>query len=156
GGVIATTWQAHRAEQEKLANRRSMYAAHMNLAYQAWGDANIARALELLEFQRPRPGQEDLRGFEWYYLWRLCHSDPSVTLSYPDRLRSVAFSPDGRTLASGSADNTIKLWDVTTRQELATLDGHTGLVYAVAFSPDGHTLASGGADYAIKLWDVTT
>jgi WD40 repeat protein len=69
---------------------------------------------------------------------------------------SVAYSPDGKTLASGSKDQTIKLWDVTTGKEQATLKGHTDLVTSVAYSPDGKTLASGGGDQTIKLWDVAT
>jgi WD40 repeat protein len=68
----------------------------------------------------------------------------------------VAFSPDGKTLASGSADHTIKLWEVATGKEQATLKGHTRVVTSVAFSPDGKTLASGSTDKTIKLWDVTT
>ena len=69
---------------------------------------------------------------------------------------SVAFSPDGKTLASGSEDETIKLWDVATGKEQATLKGHTHAVCSVAFSPDGKTLASGSGDKTIKLWDVAT
>ena len=69
---------------------------------------------------------------------------------------SVAFSPDGRTLASGSADNTVKLWDVASGRELRNLVGHTKLVSSVTFSPDGRTLASGSVDKTIKLWDVAS
>jgi WD40 repeat protein len=69
---------------------------------------------------------------------------------------SVVYSPDGRTLASGSLDTTIKLWDVATGKELATLKGHTAEVNSVAYSPDGNTLASGSRDKTIKLWDMAT
>ena len=69
---------------------------------------------------------------------------------------SVAFSRDGKTLASGSDDNTVKLWDAATGQELRTLGGHSSFVLSVAFSPDGKTLASGSDDNTVKLWDAAT
>ncbi|MBN3870961.1 hypothetical protein [Nostoc sp. JL33] len=75
---------------------------------------------------------------------------------HSNSVNSVAFSPNGKTLASGSNDNTIKLWDVGTGREIYTLQGHFSNVYSVAFSPDGKILASGSDDTNIKLWDVTT
>ena len=69
---------------------------------------------------------------------------------------SVTFSPDSKLLASGSYDNTIKLWNVETKQEIATLVGHSSSVNSVAFSPDGKLLASGSSDDTVKLWDVET
>jgi WD40 repeat protein len=69
---------------------------------------------------------------------------------------SVAFSSDGTTLASGSADNTVKLWDVRSGQEVATLKGHASSVWSVAFSSDGKTLASGCDDKTVKLWFAAT
>src|SRR5271166_4711471 len=83
------------------------------------------------------------------------HSQPVV---------SVAFSPDGKTLASASYDGTLKLWDVTNGKERTTFKGHRGCVGAVAFNADGKTLASAimgsptlSADNnTIKLWEVTT
>lgn len=59
-------------------------------------------------------------------------------------------------LASGSADHSNRLWDMSTGVELATLNGHTNAVLSVAFSPGGHRLASGSADHSIRLWDVST
>ena len=66
----------------------------------------------------------------------------------------MSFSPDGQTLASGSGDETIRLWDVSTGQAKATLQGHTFWVNSVSFSPDGQILASGSWDGTILLWDM--
>ena len=71
-------------------------------------------------------------------------------------MHSMALSPDGDILASGSEDMTIRLWDMHTGEHKRTLNGHTHRVYSVAFSPDGKTLASGSDDNTIRLWDVLT
>ena len=67
---------------------------------------------------------------------------------------SVAYSADGLTLASGSKDNTVRLWDVQSGQNKLTLEGHEDAVTSVVFSPDGGTLASGSEDSTIRLWDT--
>src|ERR1700751_5184366 len=80
-----------------------------------------------------------------------------VTLKeHKDSVEAVAFSPDGQLLASGSADDTIKLWNPRTKQLLRTLEGHTNGVTHVTFSPDGQLLASGSTDDTIKLWNPHT
>ena len=71
-------------------------------------------------------------------------------------VKSVAFSPDGKTLASGGGDNVIHLWDIGTGKRKMTLTGHTHWVFSLAFSPDGKMLASGSVDSDIRLWDPHT
>ncbi len=78
------------------------------------------------------------------------------TISQDEIVRCVGFSPDGTTLASGGDDKTIRLWDVASGKQRASLTGHTDWVWSVAYSPDGETLASVSKDTTIKFWDVKT
>ncbi len=148
------------AEVRELTARRNLYGAHVNLAWQAWEKPQVSRVLELLDRQRPAPGQLDLRGFEWYYLWRQCHSDRLTLRSRAESVNAVAFSPDGRILAAAGGRE-ITLWDPANGAELAVFHGHTAVVTCLAFSPDGTTLASGGGgnekegrDFTVRLWNV--
>jgi WD40 repeat protein len=82
--------------------------------------------------------------------------DTQTLEGHSDAVHSVAFSADGRLLASSSCDNTIKLWDPSTGVLKNTLEGHSDLVHPVAFSADGRLLASSSCDNTIKLWDPST
>ena len=75
-------------------------------------------------------------------------------IGHTDSVNGVSFSPDGKTLATGSSDGTVQLWDMATRKQLKTLIGHTDSVNGVSFSPDGKTLATGSSDGTILLWDI--
>ena len=90
------------------------------------------------------------------HLWDVDIGTPIHTLTGHTDIVSVAFSPDGQTLVSGSLDNTLRLWDVATGQHLQTLTGHWQEFTTVVFSPDGQTLVSGSWDGTIRLWDVAT
>ena len=165
---------AVRALNEKLQAtqaqlRSTLYTAHINLAQRAWEEAAVPRVLELLEKHRPKPGEPDLRGFEWHYLHRLCQADALLTLK--GNVNNVAFSRDGKRLvgttrgpgfrrtSSGAMaryDPELKVWDAQTGQELLTLT-LKGAGRSVVFSPDGKRLASkSDSDNTVKVWDAQT
>ncbi|NJR75386.1 MAG: WD40 repeat domain-containing protein [Scytonema sp. CRU_2_7] len=88
-------------------------------------------------------------------LWRVADGQEILTFQgHTNRIRSVAFSPDGQKLASGSDDMSVKIWSVRTGECLKTLIGHTGWVWSVCFSCNSKILASGSEDKTIRIWDV--
>jgi WD40 repeat protein len=134
--------------------RRTLYAAHMNLAQHAWDAGGFERVRSLLEQQRPKKGESDLREFEWYYLSRLCHSD-LLTLKHTEDVQSVTYSPDGKRLATVSyprprEEGEVKVWDARTGKELLSFKGGS-----IAFSPDGKRVATGGLEQ-VTVWDAET
>ncbi len=75
---------------------------------------------------------------------------------HTSNVESVCFSPNGKLLATGSWDNTARLWDVATGRCVRVLEGHTGRVYSVRFSPDGKLLVTGSWDHSVRFWNVTS
>ena len=88
-------------------------------------------------------------------VWDADKGTEMLTLKgHTTRVSSVAFSPDGKRIVSGSDDKTVKVWDADKGTETLTLKGHTGGVSSVAFSPDGKRIVSGSGDRTVKVWDA--
>ena len=176
-GVVASTWQAvratkaeqaatfegKRAEQQgqlaaqeatratavATAARRYAYAAEINVALQALAENNLGRARELLDRQQPKAGEEDLRGFEWRYLWRLCQGDEIATFR-DEAVHATAFSADGKLFAYAGGQITVR--DAASHKLVATLPSPAT---TLSFSPQTNLLAS-GHDTGVKLWNTET
>jgi WD40 repeat protein/predicted Ser/Thr protein kinase len=87
-------------------------------------------------------------------LWDAHTYAERALLPHGNRVLGLAFSPDGTRLATGCGDNTIRLWDLATCQEVCELRGHGAYVHAVVFSPDGTQLASASGDSTVRIWDT--
>jgi WD40 repeat protein len=152
---LQITLEAVRAEKAKA--RRYFYASQMTLVEQARRDKQDGRVVQLLRtFIPDDPEEEDPRGFEWYHLWREYRGEQSRLRGHKGAVTAVAFSPDDRLIASGSADNSVKLWDAATGKELRSLEGHQACVTGVAFSPDGQSMVTASADRTVRVWEVAT
>ncbi|HUE72151.1 MAG TPA: serine/threonine-protein kinase [Pirellulaceae bacterium] len=143
-------WRANTDLTESLDRERHEANFHrITLAHRDLSADNLGRALKLLQ-ECP----EDLREWEWHYLMRLCKVEPQI-LRDSTEVNAVAFSPDGKRLASAGGDGTVKIWNSGTGKVLQTFQAHTDSVVSVAFHPDDKHLASLGADRKVKVWNST-
>jgi WD40 repeat protein/serine/threonine protein kinase len=131
--------------------RQVSYYHRIALAHREWLANNVGGADHLLDECR-----RGLRHWEWHYLKRLCHLDLLTFRGRRGSGRGVAYSPDGRRLASASLDGSLKVWDARTGLEVVAVDTRQDMVSGVAYSPDGRRLATGSWDKTVKVWDVAT
>ena len=98
----------------------------------------------------------ELRGWEWFYFQGRADQSEMILAGHEGAALSLAFSPDGTRIASGSPGNTVRLWDAASGELLTTLTGHEQWVVSAAFSPDGTRIASGSLDETVRLWDAAS
>jgi WD40 repeat protein len=139
------------AETATATNRRLLYDAHINLAYQAVDRRDFVRAAQLLDDEATAPE----RGFEFFYLWRVVHAD-ALTIYSGSFVEDVEFSPDGSMLATAT-DNAVAVWDTASGQQIVRFEnGKSGGGFNLAFSADGSTLAIAGSDAALRYYNSRT
>jgi WD40 repeat protein len=149
--------QSRIADNQLEENRHLLYDANVDLAEQAYKDEDFGKLREVLDSYPRQPGAgtsgRDVLGFEWHRFWRISHAE-SETLTLDPEIFAVAFSSDGKTLATTSQKIRIKLLDLSKRTEIGVLDGHVEKILRMKFSPDGKMLATASDDGIIVLWDV--
>jgi WD40 repeat protein/serine/threonine protein kinase len=145
--------QAELATREADLSRRLLYVADMQLAQRTWEAGTTGGARGILSRHIPQPGQEDLRDFEWRYLWRSCQDGSRDTLrGHTHESQAMALSPDGRTLVTCGDGGSILIWDLASRHPVRLL-GYVS--NSVALAPDGNLLAIASVTgRAVHLWDL--
>jgi len=137
-GVLGVLWQWRRATASETMIRRNLYTADMNLAHQAWNEGSLQRAQKLLRVHLPQAGIQDLRGFEWRYLWRLCQDESRVTFTnvhFAGNSHGLALAADGQTVIAASGDS-LKWLDRHKQREVQTLTVGTNAIDGLSMS--GH------------------
>ena len=157
-GIIWNWMAAVAARDDAIRNedaaRHVAYAAKLNLAERDLRDASMKEVRRQLEETVPPEGKSDLRGFEWYYLDRLCNSQEQTMVGHTNSVLAIAFSRDGRRIVSSSDDKTIKIWDAATGRLIRSITTDE-VVDSFAFSLDGSQIACGGK-INVTLWDTVT
>jgi WD40 repeat protein/serine/threonine protein kinase len=141
------------ATKALLKSDWQLYASNIALAQGAWKEDDVRLMHHYLGVDACRP---DFRGWEHDFLVALANKNQKTLHGHLRPITSVAFSSDGKRIASASEDGTVMIWEGTTGRVSAVLKGHTGAVTSVAFRDDGKRLVSGSADKTAKIWDTET
>jgi serine/threonine protein kinase/WD40 repeat protein len=150
--------QRQSAEERARELRRLLYVGDMSKAFQAIKDGDLRLATSLMTNYFHQPDGEDLRGWEWRYLWQLCQINKHQILAHADQaMNAVVFSPDGKLVATAGSDKIVRVLEVGSYKPVTNLSGLNEAIYcrALAFSPDGRLLAAKGGQ-VMRAWNTNT
>jgi len=153
--------QSRQREMETQAResanlRRHQYVRDMRRAERLIRESEVPLARQILMRHRPRPGEDDLRGFAWYHLLLRCNSERGTLTGHRGEVYYVEFSPGGDLLASAGKDGFVRIWNTLSWQLVRSIKASETEVNVAAFSPDGKALATVDDDGKLKLWEVAT
>jgi WD40 repeat protein/serine/threonine protein kinase len=149
--------RAQEVDRKARSLEWELYVSRVNRAHNVWAANNVAEAEQLLD-----DCPTALRGWEWHYVKRLCHLDLLTVYGPAQNACSVAFSPDGTRVATGSGGGwaprpgVLAVWDAATGRERFTRREREGGIECVAFSPNGQTIVSGDTAGNLIVWDAAT
>jgi WD40 repeat protein/serine/threonine protein kinase len=150
--------QRQSAEEHARELRRQLYVGDMSKAFHAIKEGNLGLATSLMRTYFDQPDSEDLRGWEWRYLWQLCQpSEHKILANTGQAVNCAVFSPDGRLLATAGLDQTLRVLEVASGKAVTNLNGFDGEIdfQAVKFSADGRMLAAKGG-HIVRVWSTET
>jgi WD40 repeat protein/serine/threonine protein kinase len=153
-GSPITAWRIRKSELKLAEN---LYAADMKLVQLSLAEGNWGRARSLLNSYVPPPGAKDLRGFEWGYFKTLAKGDQlGIVAAHSSIASTVAFTPDGRTIATAGFDGRIKFWDFPTMRPLSEISMPGERFVSLSFRSDGQLLAATTETFKAYLWQLNT
>lgn len=156
GALGRTRGALNQVRLERDAGYLNLYIAHMGLAQHDWENGLTSRLNQTLETHLPQPGRKDLRRWEWYFLDSV-REDSLHTIGRGQVTGvDVDWRADGQQLVTAGNNNTVKIWNAITGEQVRTLKGHSQPILDVAWSPNGKRVASSSEDKTIKIWDAAT
>ena len=159
GGLAATSFEAKVASEQRDVALQAQLRLLTQTAAVRSKSANVPGALSLILEVLPHRGVT--RGYtsealDVFQAVRAADAQIFAITGHTDRVRSVAFSPDGRRILTASSDRTARIWDAATGREILRLSGHTGDLTSAAFSPDGRRVVTASFDKTARIWDAAT